>query len=145
MVIVGGSGYFFGPFLGALIAVLLPEWLGAPGMSRPSWADRTCRRRSGASTNSTSSSSLFVMALLVWSPTGLFGLADRWIAERKTRAARGPRRRRGHSARRACDAGPALHRRCRSDAAGRGLAARKTVLQVEGLKSFGGIAAVDGV
>ncbi|HTQ82355.1 MAG TPA: branched-chain amino acid ABC transporter permease [Pseudolabrys sp.] len=27
MVIVGGSGYFFGPFVGALIAVLLPEWV----------------------------------------------------------------------------------------------------------------------
>ena len=27
MVIVGGAGYFFGPFLGAIIAVLLPEWL----------------------------------------------------------------------------------------------------------------------
>jgi len=27
MVIVGGSGYFFGPFLGAVVAVLLPEWL----------------------------------------------------------------------------------------------------------------------
>ena len=27
MVIVGGSGLFFGPFLGALVAVLLPEWL----------------------------------------------------------------------------------------------------------------------
>jgi branched-chain amino acid transport system permease protein len=27
MVIVGGSGYFFGPFVGALVAVLLPEWV----------------------------------------------------------------------------------------------------------------------
>jgi len=27
MVIVGGSGAFFGPFVGALIAVLLPEWM----------------------------------------------------------------------------------------------------------------------
>lgn len=27
MVIVGGSGYFFGPFLGALVSVLLPEWM----------------------------------------------------------------------------------------------------------------------
>jgi branched-chain amino acid transport system permease protein len=27
MVIVGGSGTFFGPFVGALIAVLLPEWM----------------------------------------------------------------------------------------------------------------------
>jgi branched-chain amino acid transport system permease protein len=26
MVIVGGSGHFFGPFAGALVAVLLPEW-----------------------------------------------------------------------------------------------------------------------
>src|SRR6201991_1416966 len=29
MVIVGGSGYFFGPFVGAVVAVLLPEWLQA--------------------------------------------------------------------------------------------------------------------
>ena len=27
MVVVGGSGYFLGPFLGAVVAVLLPEWL----------------------------------------------------------------------------------------------------------------------
>jgi branched-chain amino acid transport system permease protein len=27
MVIVGGSGYFMGPFIGALIAVSLPEWM----------------------------------------------------------------------------------------------------------------------
>jgi branched-chain amino acid transport system permease protein len=27
MVIVGGSGYFMGPFVGALVAVLLPEWM----------------------------------------------------------------------------------------------------------------------
>ena len=27
MVIIGGSGYFFGPFVGALISVLLPEWM----------------------------------------------------------------------------------------------------------------------
>ena len=27
MVIVGGSGYFFGPFVGTLVAVLLPEWM----------------------------------------------------------------------------------------------------------------------
>src|SRR6202008_3175235 len=27
MVVVGGSGYFLGPFVGAGVAVLLPEWL----------------------------------------------------------------------------------------------------------------------
>ncbi len=27
MVIVGGAGFFFGPFIGALVSILLPEWL----------------------------------------------------------------------------------------------------------------------
>ncbi len=31
MVVVGGAGRFFGPFLGAAVAVLLPEWLRATG------------------------------------------------------------------------------------------------------------------
>ena len=35
MVIVGGSGYFLGPFVGALIAVLLPEWMRDHGRLLP--------------------------------------------------------------------------------------------------------------
>ena len=31
MVVIGGSGYFFGPFVGAIVAVLLPEWLRFSG------------------------------------------------------------------------------------------------------------------
>ncbi len=31
MVIVGGSGYFLGPFLGALVSIALPEWLRFTG------------------------------------------------------------------------------------------------------------------
>ncbi|MDQ2953590.1 MAG: branched-chain amino acid ABC transporter permease, partial [Pseudomonadota bacterium] len=27
MVVIGGAGYFIGPFVGAAVAVLLPEWL----------------------------------------------------------------------------------------------------------------------
>ena len=58
-VIVGGSGRFFGPVLGTLIIVLLPEWLrfmqnwylGAFGLA--------------------------VVALMVWLPGGLLSLADR--------------------------------------------------------------------
>lgn len=69
MVIVGGSGYFAGPFLGAIIAVLLPEWLR--------FAEKWYLILYA----------LFVMILLVWSPTGILGLIDRWIADRKTRAA----------------------------------------------------------
>jgi branched-chain amino acid transport system permease protein len=61
MVIVGGAGYFFGPFLGAMIAMLLPEWLRfTQGLYLIIY-------------------SIFVMVLLAWSPTGLLGIADRWI------------------------------------------------------------------
>ncbi len=51
MVVVGGSGYFFGPFLGAMVAVLLPEWLRF--------------------------TELLVMVLMVFCPAGLIGLAER--------------------------------------------------------------------
>jgi branched-chain amino acid transport system permease protein len=62
MVVVGGSGYFFGPFLGAVIAVLLPEWVRfAEGYYLIGYA-------------------LLVMVLLVFSPTGLIGLAERVVA-----------------------------------------------------------------
>ncbi len=69
MVIVGGAGFFFGPFLGALIAVLLPEWLRfMEGLYLIVYA-------------------LFVMLLLVYSPTGILGIVDGILADRKTRAA----------------------------------------------------------
>jgi branched-chain amino acid transport system permease protein len=59
MVVVGGSGYFFGPFLGAVIAVLLPEWVRfAEGYYLLGYA-------------------LLVMVLLIVSPSGLIGLARR--------------------------------------------------------------------
>ncbi|MGZ5881224.1 MAG: branched-chain amino acid ABC transporter permease, partial [Xanthobacteraceae bacterium] len=59
MVVVGGSGYFFGPFLGAMVAVLLPEWLRfTEGFYLMGYA-------------------LLVMALMVLCPAGLLGLLDR--------------------------------------------------------------------
>jgi branched-chain amino acid transport system permease protein len=68
MVIVGGAGFFFGPFLGALIAVLLPEWLRfTQGLYLILYA-------------------LLVMVLLVYSPQGLLGILDRFLADRRTRA-----------------------------------------------------------
>jgi branched-chain amino acid transport system permease protein len=69
MVIVGGSGFFFGPFLGAMIAVLLPEWLRfTQGYYLMLYA-------------------VAVMLLLIYSPTGILGILDRYLAERRTRAA----------------------------------------------------------
>jgi branched-chain amino acid transport system permease protein len=69
MVIVGGSGFFLGPFLGALIAVLLPEWLRfMQGYYLILYA-------------------VLVMALLIYSPTGILGILDRWLTARRTAAA----------------------------------------------------------
>ncbi len=71
MVIVGGSGYFFGPFLGAVVAVLLPEWLRfAQGYYLMGYA-------------------ALVMLLMVFCPTGLLGFVDRLLTP-KAKDAPGP-------------------------------------------------------
>ena len=75
MVIVGGAGFFFGPYLGALVAVLLPEWLR--------FAEAYYLLIYAA----------LVIALLVYSPTGLLGILDRFLADRRTRAASSARAR----------------------------------------------------
>jgi len=61
MVVVGGSGYFLGPFLGAAVAVLLPEWLRfAENYYLLGYA-------------------LVVMVLMAFCPSGLIGLGERLI------------------------------------------------------------------
>ena len=68
MVVLGGSGYFFGPFLGAIVAVLLPEWMRfAQGFYLMGYA-------------------VLVMIMMAFSPTGLLGLADRLTWPRGGRA-----------------------------------------------------------
>ena len=64
MVVVGGPGYFLGPYLGALVAVLLPEWLRVAGDF------------------SLALYGLLVVVLLVVCPTGLLGLLERALAWR---------------------------------------------------------------
>jgi branched-chain amino acid transport system permease protein len=60
MVLVGGAGYFFGPFLGAAVSVLLPEWLRfSEGLYLILYA-------------------VFVMVLMAFCPSGLLGLAERF-------------------------------------------------------------------
>jgi branched-chain amino acid transport system permease protein len=69
MVIVGGSGYFLGPFVGALIAVLMPEWLRfTQGYYLILYA-------------------ILVMVLLMFSPRGILGFFEGLIEERRTRKA----------------------------------------------------------
>jgi branched-chain amino acid transport system permease protein len=61
MVIVGGSGRFYGPFLGAAVSVLLPEWLRfSGGLYLMAYA-------------------IFVMVLLAFFPSGLLGLAEHLV------------------------------------------------------------------
>ena len=64
MVVVGGSGYFFGPFLGAIVAVLLPEWTRV------------------AQSYYLMGYAVLVMALMVFCPSGLLGFADRLLTPR---------------------------------------------------------------
>ena len=84
MVVLGGSGYFFGPFLGAIVAVLLPEWLRfTQGFYLMGYA-------------------LLVMLLMAFSPTGLLGVADRLTRPSRRRVGAAPdrpRRRPGARAR----------------------------------------------
>ena len=59
MVVVGGSGYFSGPILGALLVILLPEWMRfSEGLYLMLY-------------------SALVIILMAFCPSGLFGLADR--------------------------------------------------------------------
>ena len=63
MVIVGGAGYFLGPFLGAMVDLLLPEWLRfTQGYYLLIYAG-------------------LVMALMAFFPKGLMGIAEQ-ISER---------------------------------------------------------------
>jgi branched-chain amino acid transport system permease protein len=67
MVIVGGSGRFFGPVLGAGLVILLPEWL----RFMQNWYLVIF--------------GFAVVALMVWLPEGLLGLPDR-LRRRAARA-----------------------------------------------------------
>lgn len=59
MVVVGGSGYFLGPLVGAVISVLLPEWLRfTEGWYLILYA-------------------VLVMVLMAYCPSGILGLIDR--------------------------------------------------------------------
>lgn len=63
MVIVGGGGTFFGPFIGAATVVLMSEWLRdiVQGYYLIMYA-------------------IVVMVLMLFCPTGIMGLGDRFIA-----------------------------------------------------------------
>ncbi len=76
MVVVGGPGYFWGPVLGALVGVIMPEWIrDVPKMS--DWYLPLF----GAA----------VVLMMVWLPDGLLSLPDRLKAKRQAREANAAR------------------------------------------------------
>lgn len=65
MIVVGGMGSFIGPFVGAAVAVLLPEWLRfSEGLAPIIFA-------------------LIVMLTVAFCPTGLVGLVERILTPRR--------------------------------------------------------------
>jgi branched-chain amino acid transport system permease protein len=69
MVVVGGAGYFFGPLLGALVGLILPEWIRDVAPSLANWYLPVF----GA----------MVIAMLVWLPDGLMSLPEKLFSKRK--------------------------------------------------------------
>lgn len=74
MVVAGGAGYQLGPFVGALLGVVLPEWLRfTGGLYLIVFA-------------------AIVIVLLIACPQGVIGLCERlWLALRRPRAGQGVR------------------------------------------------------
>jgi branched-chain amino acid transport system permease protein len=69
MVVVGGAGYFFGPLVGALVGLILPEWIRDVAPVLANWYLPVF----GA----------MVIAMLVWLPDGLMSLPEKLFSKRK--------------------------------------------------------------
>ena len=83
MVVVGGPGYFLGPVLGALVGVIMPEWL----RDVPKAADWYLPIFGAA-----------VVLMMIWLPDGLLSLPDRIKARRQAREASAARAAAGQTA-----------------------------------------------
>ncbi len=69
MVVIGGAGYFLGPLVGALVGVILPEWIRDVAPDLANWYLPVF----GA----------MVIAMLVWLPDGLMSLPEKLFSKRK--------------------------------------------------------------
>ena len=73
MVVVGGSGYFWGPLVGALVGMVVPEWIRDVFPTLANWYLPIF----GAT----------VIAMMVWLPDGLLSIPDRIKAKRDSKLA----------------------------------------------------------
>jgi branched-chain amino acid transport system permease protein len=68
MVVIGGAGYFLGPLVGALVGIIVPEWIRDVAPILSNWYLPVF--------------GLTVVLMLIWLPDGLMSLPDR-IKEKK--------------------------------------------------------------
>lgn len=73
MVVVGGSGYFLGPLVGAAVGVVVPDWIRDAVPALANWYLPIF--------------GLAVVVMMVWLPDGLMSLPDRIKARRDARRA----------------------------------------------------------
>ncbi len=84
MVVVGGAGYFWGPLLGALVGMVVPEWIRDVFPTMANWYLPIF----GA----------VVILMMVWLPDGLMSIPDRIKAKRQAREANAARQAAGQAA-----------------------------------------------
>ena len=84
MVVVGGAGYFWGPLLGALVGMVVPEWIRDVFPTLANWYLPIF----GA----------VVILMMVWLPDGLMSIPDRIKAKRQAREANAARQAAGQAA-----------------------------------------------
>ncbi len=77
MVVVGGAGYFWGPLLGALVGMVVPEWIRDVFPAMANWYLPIF----GA----------VVIMMMVWLPDGLMSIPDRIRAKRQAKEANAAR------------------------------------------------------
>jgi branched-chain amino acid transport system permease protein len=68
MVVIGGAGYFLGPLVGALVGIIVPEWIRDVAPFLSNWYLPVF--------------GLSVVLMLIWLPDGLMSLPDRLKAKK---------------------------------------------------------------
>jgi branched-chain amino acid transport system permease protein len=84
MVVVGGAGYFWGPLLGALVGMVVPEWIRDVFPTLANWYLPIFGS--------------VVILMMVWLPDGLMSIPDRIKAKRQAREANAARQAAGQAA-----------------------------------------------
>jgi branched-chain amino acid transport system permease protein len=84
MVVVGGAGYFWGPLVGALVGMVVPEWIRDVQITLFNYP-------LPMATWFLPVFGVVVILMMVWLPDGLMSIPDRIKAKRQAREANAAR------------------------------------------------------